>query len=236
MLADFKRGLKNSRRIFGIVETNPPVYSCGGMNETTRRVLLTGFEPFNGGNINPSELIVNHLHCREIHGFEIAGRILPCCFDQATRDLKRHMKRIKPAIVICLGQAGGRAGITPERIAINIADADIPDNAGKQPVDKPVIRGGPAAYVSTLPIKAIVSAIRSHDIPASVSNSAGTFVCNHVFYGLMHELRETPAVRGGFVHVPFLPKQAGRSKPRLALKKMLAGIEEAIRVSITTAK
>ncbi len=236
MLAESTNGLKNSHRIFSIVETNPAVYSDCGMNKTTRKVLLTGFEPFNGGTINPSELITNHLHGREIHGHEIVGRILPCCFGQATRDLKRHMKSIKPALVICLGQAGGRAGITPERIAINISDAEIPDNAGKQPVDKPVIHGGTAAYVSTLPIKAIVSAIRSHDIPASVSNSAGTFVCNHVFYGLMHELREKPAVRGGFIHVPFLPKQAARSQPRLALKKMIAGIEEAIRVSITAGK
>jgi len=202
------------------------------MNKTTRKVLLTGFEPFGGGKINPSELIATHLHGREIHGHEIVGKILPCCFGSAMRDLKLHMRRIRPTLVICLGQAGGRAGITPERIAINIADANIPDNAGRRPVDKPVIKHGPAAYWSTLPIKEIVVAIGSRGIPASISNSAGTFVCNHVFYGLMHTLRKTPEVRGGFIHVPFMPRQAGRTKPRLSLKKMISGIEEAIRVSI----
>lgn len=206
------------------------------MNKTTRKVLLTGFEPFDGGNINPSELIATHLHGSEIHGYEIVGKILPCCFGPATRDLKRHMRRIRPALVICLGQAGGRDGITPERIAVNIADANIPDNAGRQPIDKPVINGGPAAYWSTLPIREIVSALRSRNIPASISNSAGTFVCNHVFYGLMHALQESPEVRGGFIHVPFMPQQAGKSKPRLPLKKMIEAIKEAIRVSLESAK
>lgn len=205
------------------------------MNKTTRKVLLTGFEPFGGGSINPSELIATHLHGHEIHGHEIVGKILPCCFGPAINELKLHMRRIRPTLVICLGQAGGREGITPERIAINIADANIPDNAGRRPVDKPVIKHGPAAYWTTLPIKEIVSAIQSHGIPSSISNTAGTFVCNHVFYGLMHELREKPGVRGGFIHVPFLPKQAGRTNPRLPLKKMIVAITEAIQISLQVA-
>jgi pyroglutamyl-peptidase len=136
-------------------------------------------------------------------------------------------------LVVCVGQAGGRAEITPERVAINVDDARIPDNADRQPVDRPVVRGGPVAYWSTLPIKAVVETLTQRGIPAAVSQTAGTFVCNHVFYGLMHELRRTRAVRGGFIHVPSLPEQAKPGQPSLPLATMVTAIAAAIDTSFT---
>jgi pyroglutamyl-peptidase len=195
-------------------------------------VLLTGFEPFGGDLINPSAEIVRQLDGMEIGRRQVIGAVLPCVFAKATRELTRLLRQHGPALVICLGLATGRAAITPERIAINVADARIPDNEGQQPVDASVVRGGPAAYWSALPIKAIVAALQKHGIPAEVSQSAGTFVCNHVFYGLMHELaRAHPRVRGGFIHVPALPLETG-SRPGLPLAQMTAGIHLAIETSL----
>jgi pyroglutamyl-peptidase len=134
-------------------------------------------------------------------------------------------------LVICLGQAGGRTAITPERVALNVDDARIADNAGQQPVDRPVVKAGPVAYWSTLPIKAIVQALRKRGLPAEISQTAGTFVCNHVFYGLMHELHGQRRVRGGFIHVPFLPEQTS-DQPSLPLAKMITGIQTALEVSV----
>jgi pyroglutamyl-peptidase len=203
-------------------------------------VLLTGFEPFGGEAINPSAEIARQLNGAVIGGHQIVGTLLPCVFGAAIRELASQLKAVKPALVICVGQAGGRADITPERVAINVDDARIADNAGRQPVDRPIVRGGPAAYWSTLPIKAIVAELRRSEIPASVSQTAGTFVCNHVFYGLMHALRKNPKVRGGFIHVPFLPEQAqakhrGKGEPvvpSLSLDTMTRAIERAIAVSL----
>ena len=195
-----------------------------------RNILLTGFEPFDGQAINPSEEIAREINDAKIARHRIVGALLPCVFGSAIKELKHQIKLHDPDIVICLGQAGGRAEITPERVAINIDDARIPDNAGQQPVDKPIVKDGPAAYFSTLPIKAIVQELRKHDIPAAVSQTAGTFVCNHVFYGLMHELAAHRAdVRGGFIHVPFVPEQT-TDKPSLPFEKMT----EAIRLAIAT--
>ena len=150
--------------------------------------------------------------------------------------LKREIRRLDPALVVCLGQAGGRTGITPERIAINVDDARIPDNAGRQPVDRPIVRRGPAAYWSTLPIKAIVAALQARGIPAAVSQTAGTFVCNHVFYGLMHALRRRRGVRGGFVHLPWLPEQAGAGQPSLPLDVMVDAIGVTLKVAMRRKK
>ena len=186
-----------------------------------KKILLTGFEPFGGDRINPTELIARQLNGMVIGGHEIAGRILPCVFGQSIRMLRRHIRTVQPAMVVCLGQAGGRGTITPERVAINVDDARIADNAGAQPIDRPVVRGGPAAYFSTLPIKAMVSRLQAEGIAAAVSASAGTFVCNHVFYGLMHALRGQTAIRGGFVHVPWLTRQG---RPGMKLDAMIAGI------------
>lgn len=196
-------------------------------------VLLTGFEPFDGERINPSGEIARQLHGTVIGGHRVAGALLPCVFGAAITELKRQIRAAQPVLIICLGQAGGRADITPERVAINVDDARIPDNAGRQPVDRPVVRGGPAAYWSTLPIKAIVQELRAKGIPAAVSQTAGTFVCNHAFYGLMHTLRGQKKVRGGFIHVPFLPEQT-KDQPSLALEVMTAAIGAAVKVTLRT--
>lgn len=197
-----------------------------------RNILLTGFEPFDGQAINPSEEIAREINDAKIARHRIVGALLPCVFGTAIKELKHQIKLHDPDIVICLGQAGGRAEITPERVAINIDDARIPDNAGQQPVDKPIVKDGPAAYFSTLPIKAIVQELRKHDIPAAISQTAGTFVCNHVFYGLMHELSTHRAdVRGGFIHVPFVPEQT-TDKPSLPFEKMTEAVRLAIAASV----
>ena len=204
-----------------------------------RTILVTGFEPFEGETINPSGEIVRQLHGSVVAGHRVTGALLPCVFGAAVRELRRQIRAVKPTLVVCLGQAGGRAEITPERVAINVDDARIADNAGWQPVDRPVVRGGPAAYWSTLPIKAIVTALRRRGYPAAVSQTAGTFVCNHVFYGLMHELRGKFGVRGGFIHVPFLPEQARRRAPgrgrRVPPSLAQAAMTEAIALALQVA-
>ena len=131
-----------------------------------RMVLVTGFEPFDGAEINPSQEVARNLNGTVIAGHTVVGALLPCVFGAAIPELQRLLRGHRPALVICVGQAGGRAAITPERVAINIDDARIPDNAGAQPVDRPVVRGGPAAYFSTLPVKAIVAALRAAGLPA----------------------------------------------------------------------
>ena len=197
-----------------------------------KTILLTGFEPFAGEKRNPSQEIARALHGRTIAGRKVVGAVLPCVFGASSAALKRLLREHRPELVVCVGQAGGRAEITPERVAINLDDARIPDNAGGQPIDRPVVRGGPAAYWSTLPIKAIVAALRAKRMPAAVSQTAGTFVCNHVFYALMHALRSQRRVRGGFVHVPFLPEQAGPGQSSLTLATMTAGVALAVEVSL----
>jgi pyroglutamyl-peptidase len=200
----------------------------------TRTVLVTGFEPFGGGATNPSQEIARALAGREIAGRRVAGAVLPCVFGDANHALRRLLREHRPELVICLGLAAGRSGITPERVAINVDDARMPDNAGCQPVDQPIVAGGPAAYWSTLPIKAIVAALRTRGIEASVSQTAGTFVCNHVFYGLMHALRRRPGVRGGFVHLPEEAGRGGADASGLSREAMIAAIAEAIAVALCT--
>lgn len=197
-------------------------------------VLVTGFEPFGGDPSNPSEAIARALDDRTIDGRRVVGAVLPCVFGASLAELKRLLRRHAPDLVIALGLAGGRADITPERVAINVDDARIPDNVGAQPVDRPVVPGGPAAYWSTLPIKTIVAALRARDLPSSVSQTAGTFVCNHVFYGLMHALSRRPGVRGGFIHVPFTPDLVMRNEPSLPIERVTAAIALAIEVSLQT--
>ncbi|GGS69863.1 pyrrolidone-carboxylate peptidase [Planobispora rosea] len=173
------------------------------------RALLTGFEPFDGSAVNPSWEAVQLVEREQaVQQLVVHSVLLPCVFGEATWRLREAIVEHEPEVVICVGQAGGREAVTVERIAINLDDARIPDNAGEQPIDQPVVPGGPAAYFSTLPVKACVAAARKAGVPASVSHSAGTFVCNHVFYGLMHLIAtEFPEVRGGFVHVPYAPEQ-----------------------------
>lgn len=198
-------------------------------------VLLTGFDPFDREALNPSWEAVHALEGWQCAGATVHARRMPCVFGDAIEALARAMDELQPRLVLCIGQAGGRAEITPERVAINVDDGRIADNAGRQPIDRPVVPGGPAAYFSTLPIKAIVRDLRAAGIPASVSNTAGTFVCNHIFYGLMHRIatHSVRGLRGGFIHIPYLPEQAARFPGAASMS--LATMVEALRVAVATA-
>lgn len=198
----------------------------------TSTVLLTGFEPFNKETINPSWEAVRALAGWEGEGFIVEVRQLPCVFGAAQDVLKDAIASLKPVVVIAVGQAGGRVDLSVERIAINVDDAPIPDNAQKQLVDEPIVLDGPAAYFSTLPIKAIVRALRDAGLPASVSQTAGTFVCNHAFYGLMHHTAGT-AIKAGFIHIPYLPQQAARHPGAASMS--LAEVIRALKVAIEAA-
>lgn len=201
------------------------------------RILLTGFEPFDRDCINPSWEVAQALHGEVIAHAQVWAVQLPCVFGEAIRVLEEALTEHEPVLVISLGLAGGRMDITPERVAINVDDARIPDNAGRQPVDTAVVDGAPAAYFSTLPIKAMVRHMRDQGVPATVSNTAGTFVCNHVFYALMHRLTHhvDPGTRGGFIHLPALPEQAARQPgiPSMTLETQLQGMRIAIHTAMT---
>jgi pyroglutamyl-peptidase len=180
-----------------------------------RPFLLTGFDPFGGDDSNASWLVARALHGERIEGGRIEAVCLPTAFGTANEALRTAFDRTQPQLVLCLGLGANRSELSLERVAINVVDAQIPDNAGASPVDEPVVAGAPAAYFATLPIKAMVAALHEAGLPAAVSQSAGTFVCNHVFFGLMHLLkrRRRRSVRGGFMHVPLastlpLPEQA----------------------------
>ena len=202
-----------------------------------KTVLLTGFEPFNGATINPAWEAVRALEGWQGEGFQVEVRQLPCVFGDANEDLAALIDELHPDVVIAVGQAGGRPDISVERVAINVDDAAILDNGGQQPVDAAIAQGGPAAYFSTLPIKAIVRALRERSVLASVSQTAGTFVCNHVFYGLMHHAAAQPQpIKAGFIHVPFLPEQAAAradAPPSMALEDIIAGIKLAVEVTLS---
>lgn len=197
-----------------------------------KNVLVTGFEPFGGHQRNPSQEIALAFEGRVIAGRRVVGAILPCVFGASLDEMRRQIRRHRPELVIALGLAENRAEITPERVALNVDDARIPDNAGAQPVDRPIVRRGPAAYWSTLPLKPIVEALRQQGVPASVSQTAGTFVCNHVFFGLMHMLRRRRGVRGGFIHVPFHAEAGIANAPALPLATLTEAIAMAIDVSL----
>ena len=197
------------------------------------QALVTGFEPFDGEPVNPALEAVQRLPTR-LGALEIRTAVLPAVFGRALDALEDAIVASDPDIVLCVGQAGGRAALSLERIAINIDDARIPDNAGQQPIDRPIVPGGPAAYFATLPIKAAAAALREAGLPAIVSNTAGTFVCNHVFYGLMHlAAARHLRLRGGFLHVPYLPSQAARQldAPSMALDDIARGIEIVLSVA-----
>ncbi|HEV8695734.1 MAG TPA: pyroglutamyl-peptidase I [Lysobacter sp.] len=198
-------------------------------------VLLTGFAPFGGETVNPSWQAVQALHGQHIGGHRIIAHQLPVEFGTALTELRKAIGATRPALVLCVGQAGGRASMSLERVAINVDDARIPDNAGACPVDAAIIEGGPAAYFTGLPIKAMLAALREAGIPAEVSQTAGTYVCNHVFYGLMHALRNRKA-RGGFVHIPYSPEQAARhpGAPSLPVETVCNGLRIALQVALNT--
>lgn len=178
--------------------------------EGIKTLLITGFEPFDGEAVNPSWAVAQALHGQVIAGARVAAVQLPCVFAQALPSLQAALDRQRPAWVLALGLAGSRSAVSVERVAVNLVDARIPDNAGAQPVDEPVVAGGPAAFFTGLPAKAIVAALRQAGWPAELSHSAGSFVCNQVFYGLMQALAARPGVVGGFIHLPPMPEQAAR--------------------------
>ncbi|GAB3331040.1 pyroglutamyl-peptidase I [Marilutibacter aestuarii] len=200
------------------------------------RVLLTGFEPFGDEADNPSWDAVRLLEGARIAGHRVATRCLAVEFGRSLRQLRAAIRETAPALVLCVGLAGGRAQLSLERIGINVDDARIPDNAGRQPIDVPVVEGGPDAYFSTLPLKAMLHALRAAGIPAEVSQTAGTYVCNHVLYGLMHALRRQRRVRGGFIHVPYSPAQATAHPGAASLPTatVAEGLRVALRAALTT--
>lgn len=198
-------------------------------------VLITGIEPFDGETLNPSWEAARRLDGAQVAGATLVARQLPCVIGKVVGVLRQAIEDTQPDLVICLGQAGGRSDVSIERVAINVVDARIPDNEGRQPIDEPVVAGGPAAYFSTLPIKAIVRDLRRAGVPASVSSTAGTYNCNAIFYGLSHYIAtERPALRGGFVHVPYLPEMAAHhpGQPSLALETLIEGVKVMVATSL----
>jgi pyroglutamyl-peptidase len=194
-----------------------------------KRVLVLGFEPFGGESQNPSADVAQALNGTTVGGAHVVGRVIPCVFGECRQVMLTLLKEVKPDLVIAFGLGGGRSDVTPERVAINVDDARIADNKGNQPIDTKIAAKGPTAYWSTLPIKAIVENLTKKGIPASVSQTAGTFVCNHLFYSVMHALKTKPGVSGGFIHVPFLPSQA-KGRPSLPIETTI----EAARIAIET--
>ena len=193
------------------------------------KVLVTGFTPFGGEQINPSWEAVKHLPER-IGEMTITNREIPTEFDAACAALRAAMDELRPDAVLSVGQYGGANGIRVERVAVNLRDARIADNAGAKPVDEPVVPGAPDAYFATLPTRRIVEKLRERDIPAQLSYSAGTFVCNNLLYCALHEsAQKFPATRCGFVHVPYLPEQAkDGSAPSMSLALMVRALTAAL--------
>lgn len=200
-------------------------------------VLVTGFDPFGGEPVNPALEAVKKLEGLTIAGATIHTKEIPTVRFKSIEAVKAGIAEFDPEIVLCVGQAGGRTDITVERIGMNVDDFRIPDNEGNQVIDEPIVEGAPTGYFATLPIKKIVAALRAAGIPASVSNTAGSFVCNHVLYGLMHTLAvEGNKRRGGFIHIPYLPEQAARipGQPSMAVETVVAGLKIALETAITT--
>ena len=199
------------------------------------KVLITGFDKFGGESINPSSLCVNSL-LDVIDNIEIKKITLPTIFKDSSQVLEENIKSFSPNIVICVGQAGGRSKITPERIAINIDDARIPDNIGNSPIDETIRKDGENAYFSTLPIKAIVDELNKNNIPSTISNTAGTFVCNHIMYESLY-LTSTkyPNIKAGFIHIPYIEEQV-LDKPNMPYMKkedIIVALELIIKTAVT---
>ena len=195
------------------------------------KLLLTAFTPFGGEKINPALEAVK-LVKDKILETDIIKLEVPTVFGKSIRIVADTIEKEKPGCVLCIGQAGGRADITPERVAINIDDARIPDNEGNQPIDTPIFADGESAYFSNLPVKAMVEEIKKEGLLSSLSNSAGTYVCNHLMYGVLYTLStKYKGAKGGFIHVPFIPEQVADKpdKPCMPLADIVKGIEAAIR-------
>lgn len=198
------------------------------------KVLITGFDPFGGEKINPAWEAVKGIK-DIIEGAKIIKLEIPTVFNKSIEKVKEAMELEKPDIVLCIGQAGGRYDMTVERVAINVDDARIEDNEGNQPIDIPVFEDGENAYFSNLPIKAMVEEIKGQGIPASISNSAGTFVCNHIMYGVLYHINKTyKNMRGGFIHVPFINEQVldKKNQPYMPVEHISKALEAAIKAAV----
>jgi len=195
-----------------------------------KKILVTGFDPFGGELINPAIEAVNRLS-DEIDGVAVIKHELPTIFHKSIEKLIAAIEKESPDAVLCIGQAGGRPNINVERIAINCDDARIDDNEGNRPSDSKIAQDGPDAYFATLPIKAMVSDMNAAKIPAVISNSAGTFVCNHIMYGALHyAAKNRPEMRAGFVHIPYLPEQAvGKNAPSMPVDMIVDALRCMIR-------
>lgn len=190
-----------------------------------QKILITGFDPFGGETVNPAWEAVKALP--EQIGQNVLCKLqIPTIFGLAAQNVIALADEIHPDVILCIGQAGGRSAITPERIAVNIRDGKIADNAGFQPNGEPVVSDAPAAYFTTLPVADLVIAITAAGIPAMASNSAGAFVCNDTLYALLHHYAGTQT-RVGFIHVPYLPEQGS---PNLPLEQIVCALEAAISV------
>lgn len=198
------------------------------------KVLITGFDPFGGETINPAWEAVKVIR-DEIAGAQVVKMQIPTVVNKSIEKIHEKMKELQPDIVISVGQAGGRFGVTPERVAINLTDARIPDNEGNQPIDIPIFEDGETAYLSNLPVKAMVQAIKDAGYPSVLSNTAGTYICNHVMYGILYYIhKEFPSVRGGFIHVPYAVSQVVNKPgtPSMAIADITASLEAAIEAAV----
>lgn len=198
------------------------------------KVLITGFDPFGGESINPAWEAVKMMR-DEIAGAEIVKMQIPTVVGKSIEKIHDKMREINPDVVLSIGQAGGRFGVTPERVAINITDARIPDNEGNQPIDAPIFADGPAAYFTNLPVKAMVESIKGAGYPSVLSNTAGTYICNHVMYGILYYIdKEFPNARGGFIHVPYAASQVVNKPgtPSMAIADITASLEAAVQAAV----
>lgn len=191
-----------------------------------KQLLITGFDPFGGETVNPSWEAVKQLD-NTIGSYQLTKLQLPTVFGKAADALLSAAKELQPDAILSIGQAGGRAGITPEVIGINLREARIPDNAGNQPVNQPIVPDGPAAYFATVPVREMAAAMQTGGIPCTLSYSAGAFVCNDVLYSVLHHYHGTDT-RVGFLHVPFLPQQAKENQPFMTLDEIVRGLTLAI--------
>ena len=194
-----------------------------------KKVLISGFEPFGGSDLNSSQLVLEAISKESLSGLELSAVILPVEFDKAARVLLSKVNDFNPEIIISFGQAEGRKAITPEKIAINLDSARIPDNAGELRVNKVIVEAGADGYFSTLPIEKMVKAVKECGLESEISLSAGAFLCNHIFYHLQHQLLES-GVKSGFVHLPLVNEQIAQypNQPSWALKDLVQGVRAAI--------
>ena len=198
-----------------------------------KTILLTGFSPFEGESINPTIRVIQEIDKMNFPKIKVVTRELPVVWGKAFDALEKYIHEIQPDSILALGQAGGRVAITPERVAINVDSFRIPDNEGNQPINELVNKNGAVAYWSTLPVQKMVDRMTHSNIPSVISNTAGTFVCNHIFYRLMDFLEKEGNIRtGGFMHIPYLPEQVIQKpgQPSMSLAMIVQGIAECIEV------